>query len=97
MTLRGLQSAANHQGQSSPLTWRALNTIGQNYGLPAIDYDRFAIRWETDPELQNVVDRFDQNGIVLKTDKMEPTEVPGNVDQGESEVSKMAKHALKKG
>ncbi len=73
MTLRGLQSSADNKNQPLSLTWRAINSIGQNYGLPELDYERFSIRWESDPELKNIVDRFDQNGIVLKTAKMEPT------------------------
>ena len=36
-------------------------------GSPAIDYDRFAARWEQDPILKKIVDRFDGQGVVLKT------------------------------
>jgi hypothetical protein len=76
------------------MTWDALNNSGQNYGAPDIDYDRFAARWESDPILKELVARFDEHGIVIKTDKHEP-----QPEQGEpkgNEVSKMAKRATQK-
>ena len=75
------------------MTWKALNVIGSNYGAPAIDHERFAALYDGDPNIQNIVDRFDQNGIVFKypedqdiTPKQEKTGV----------VSQMAKRAAKK-
>ena len=40
------------------MTWDALNQTGQQYGAPDIDYDRFAARWESDPIIKKLVDRF---------------------------------------
>jgi len=76
------------------MTWDALNNAGQNYGSPDIDYDRFAARWESDPILKELVARFDEHGVVIKTDKHEP-----KPEQGEpkgNEISKMAKRATQK-
>ena len=96
MTLRAIQSSANNQHSEAPLTWTALNHVAQNYGSPDIDYDRFAARWEQDPVLKQLVDRFDGHGLVIKTQaKEQPAQ--GNPEQGNDEVSKMAKRATKLG
>lgn len=94
MTLRALQSSANNQNKQAPVTWSALNQAGSNYGSPSIDYDRFAARWETDPILKQLVDRFDGNGLVIKTKNKE-----SNLPQGQKtgEVSKMAMSATRRG
>lgn len=93
MTLRALQSAANNQGTSAPMTWTALSNAGSNYGSPTIDYDRFAARWESDPILKQLVDKFDGSGLTIKTNQKD------QVPQGQSkerEISKMAKRATSK-
>jgi hypothetical protein len=63
-------------------------------GAPSIDYDRFAARWEQDEMLKQIVDRFDGNGLVVKTDVQEPKLPQG---QQTGEVAKMAKRATKLG
>ena len=52
-------------------------------------------RYESDPILQQIVDRYDESGLVVKTNHstLEPTT---QYNEPESEVSKMAKHALKR-
>ena len=47
------------------MTWAALNQLGQEYGAPDIDYDRFAARWESDPILKKLVARFDGHGVIV--------------------------------
>lgn len=96
LALRALQSYANSRNQPSPLTWNALNAVAREYGGPAIDYDRFAIVWESDPEIQNIVDRFDQNGLVIKTTTMEEPIVQQD-DPNTNSIERRAKHAAKKG
>ena len=76
------------------MTWKALSAAGQNYGAPAIDYDRFNARWETDPVLKQLVDRFDGKGLHIKTKEKEPQQ---HTSHKEREVSKMAKRATKLG
>lgn len=77
------------------MTWQALNNVCQSYGTPSIDYDRFAIRWDTDPVIQDIVDRFDQSGIVLKTtaNSQEPTAEPTTDN---SKISSIAKKVARK-
>ena len=78
------------------MTWTALNRAASNYGAPAIDYDRFAARWETDPVLKQIVDRFDGSGLVIKTQAhSDEPEVTQQQDTGA--VSKMAMSATKRG
>lgn len=89
VTLRTLQSAANNQHSSAPMTWRAL----QSQGI-SIDYDAFAARWESDPILKQLVDRFDANGLVIKTNNGEdPQQHTGHK---ENELARMAKRAAHK-
>jgi hypothetical protein len=76
------------------MTWIALNQACKNLGAPSIDYDRFAARWETDPVLKQLVDRFDGSGLVIKTNEKEPNM---KTSHKEREVSKMAKRATHKG
>ena len=96
--MQNLQSAADHKGTEAPMTWDALNQTGQQYGAPDIDYDRFAARWESDPILKKLVDRFDGHGLVIKTQKHAEQPEQGNPEQKQaaSAVDAMAKSATKK-
>jgi len=80
------------------MTWDALNNTGQQFGSPDIDYDRFAARWESDPILKKLVDRFDGNGLVIKTQKHAEQPEQGNPEQKKASnaVDQMAKSATKK-
>ena len=93
-TLRALQSSANNRGSEAPMTWKALNAADAGMGSPNVDYDRFAARWETDPILKQLVDRFDANGLVIKTDSM--SQQPEQGKEREGNIERMAKHATKK-
>ncbi len=67
-------------------------------GVP-ISYDAFAARWdspEEGPVLQKLVDKFDGNGLTLKTQESEPMQGQGS-DEAEGEVARMAKRATKLG
>ena len=92
-TLRALQSSANNQNAEAPMTWRALSHAAANMGAPHIGYDEFAARWETDPILKKLVDRFDANGLVIKTNNK--GEKPAHKEP-EGIVDRTAKHAARK-
>jgi molybdopterin-guanine dinucleotide biosynthesis protein A len=94
-TLRALQSAANNSGSESQMTWKALAAASSRMGAPTIDYDRFAARWDSDPMLQQIVDRFDANGVVIKTANKENNLPQGQAQPGQ--IEKMAKRATKLG
>jgi len=66
-------------------------------GAP-ISYDAFAARWDSPDEgpiLQKLVDKFDGNGLTLKTQETEPEQ--GQGDEAESDIARMAKRATKLG
>jgi hypothetical protein len=101
-TLKSIQFSANKQGTVAPLTWDAINNILRDEGSPHISYDSFNARWEQEgqlpPEqqiLHTMVDRFDGNGLVLKTHKKEASPVTGDESQTKSKISQMARHAMK--
>lgn len=79
------------------MTWQALNQLGQEYGAPDIDYDRFAARWDSDPILKKLVDRFDGHGLVVKTHEQEPQtpqgQQSGMMDRAASAATKRAMKA----
>jgi hypothetical protein len=83
-----MQSAANNSHDEETETWAEL----QQAGIP-IDYDRFAARWDTDPQLKQLVARFDGQGIVLKTKAKHPEMSQG---QHKDLVGQMAKSATNK-
>ena len=95
LTLRALQSRADNDGSGATLTWDAINAMGQEYGSPDIDYDRFAARWESDPILKKLVDRFDGHGLVIKTREGEDQPEQGNPEK-KSAIDSMAMSATKK-
>lgn len=86
------------------MTWQALSNATATSGAPSIDYASFAARYDAEdslpPEqqiLHNLVDRFDQHGIVLKTNNMAPQAgEQGSPEQAaKGEISQMARHAMK--
>ena len=76
--LRTLQAAADNQGVGSEITWDALNNAGREYGF-SINEKSFRSRFEAEEagqipaDLHNVVDSYDENKIVLKTNTQLPT------------------------
>jgi hypothetical protein len=65
-------------------------------GVP-ISYDAFAARWDSEQEgpiLKQLVQKFDGGGLTLRTQDSQPGK---ETDAGQSEVSKMAMSATKRG
>jgi hypothetical protein len=82
------------------MTWKALSNATQDSGAPTIDYNGFNARWAQEetlpPEqqiLHNLVDRFDNQGLVIKTQKQEPG--VGQEGEAKSKIAQMARHAMK--
>lgn len=68
------------------------NTTGQE-----VDYDAFKAQFDANPQLKNIIDNFDANGIVIKTKAKEVE--PGKVsDKAKSKaaVDSSAKRAAAK-
>lgn len=96
-TLRALQSAAKNSNSPAPMTWKALSIANQNNGAPAIDQERFAAQWDAEGEdgmLHQIVDRFDNTGLVLKTANSD--QLSGLGKEKESSISKIAKQVARK-
>jgi hypothetical protein len=94
-TLRFLQSIDQQKGTNGIHPWPELQTKLRSSGM-SIRFDTFKQRWENpttpdDQELHNIVDRFDGNGLVLKTGEAELPQ--GNQDE-KSSIGQMAMNAV---
>ncbi len=98
LVLRSIQNTANNKNSPASMTWDAINRATQAYGAPDIDYERFSQRYDNDPNLQSIIDNFDENGIQIKTNagSASPKQVGGE-DKGASMVAAAAKRATKLG
>jgi hypothetical protein len=64
----------------------------QNISGQQIDYDAFKKEFDNNPALNALVDRFDSEGIVLKT-KTKSSKTPNKANKGEKDISGSAKRA----
>ena len=90
--LTSLQKAADSQHIQSPLTWLAVNKALRGES-PHIGYDQFNARWEKEPILKQLVDRFDGHGLVVKTAAKNQ---PAQGGKKANAMDKMAKRATDK-
>jgi len=68
----------------------------QNVGDEEFNYDSFKQAYDADPLTQGLVNRYDQNGVELKT-KVSNTDVaPSDAERDPKVVSQMAKSATKR-
>ena len=74
-------------------TWSELNRFMTNIGQEEFDYETFKLTYDSDPNLQKLVARFDQNGIELKTKAQTPAQGPIDGDTGSNVVAQMAQRA----
>ena len=66
-----LQNRADAQGVPAEFSWNAISNMLKNVSGIQMDYETFKQQYDKIPQMQNIVDRFDGDGIVLKT-KEEP-------------------------
>ena len=68
------------------------NTTGQE-----IDYDAFKAEFDANPQMKELVDNFDENGVTIKTKaKKEETGGVGNKSKAKNAVASSAKRAAAK-
>lgn len=69
-----------------------------NTGYPAFNYDVFKKMYDQDNDLKNLISDFDQEKVIIKTDKeMEKDPKMDFDDQGSTDkVKQMAKSAMKR-
>lgn len=91
-----MRGTADDKGQATDISMDAVKQIMSNTGYPAFNYDVFKRIYDTDGDLKNVVADFDQEKIIVKTDKeAEKDPAMDYDDQGSTDtVKKMAKAAM---
>ena len=95
-TLTNMRGDANDDDQTAQISFDALDQIMKNTGYPTFNYDLFKTIYDNGDTLKNVVDDFDQEKIVLKTEKQAEKDPAMDFDQQGSTdvVQKMAKSAM---
>ena len=67
--LMNMQGDADEKDQSSEISFDAVKSIMSNTGYPAFNYDVFKKLYDTGKVLKNVVADFNQEKIIIKTEK----------------------------
>ena len=95
-TLANLKGEADERNQASEISFGAVEQIMKNTGHPAFSYDLFKNLYDSGETLKNIVSDFDQEKIVLKTEKDAETDPEMDFDnQGSTDkVKQMAKSAM---
>ena len=95
-TLMNLQGDADDRNTSAEISFDAVTEIMRNTGYPAFSYDLFKQLHDNGKILKNVVKDFDQEKIVIKTEKDAETDPEMDFDQQGStdKVKQMAKSAM---
>ena len=93
-----MKGDADEKNSSSEISMDAVKSVMANTGYPAFNYDVFKSMYDGDGDLKNVVADFDNEKIVIKTDKEAEKDPEMDFDnQGSTDVvKKMAKSAMKR-
>lgn len=92
--LSNLKGRADSKGASAQFSWDAISSMLQNVGGQSLDYDSFKAAFDSNPAFQQLIDKFDGDGVVVKTrNKIEPAGAPGNKDRAQASVNSSAKRA----
>lgn len=95
--LNNLKGRADSKNQPAVFSWPAVSQMMQNITGQEIDYDAFKATFDASPELKNLVDKFDDRGITIKTKAKAPVPgVPGNKQKSQANVLSTAKKAASK-
>jgi hypothetical protein len=97
-TLQNLRGDADEQGQTAEISFAALTQIIKNTGYPTFNYNLFKSIYDQGTALKNVVADFNQDKIVLNTEKQaekDPTMDTDSVGSTDT-VKQMAKAAMKR-
>ena len=96
--LMNMKGDADEKDRTSDVSMDAVKQIMSNTGYPAFNYDVFKKIYDQDGDLKNVVADFDNEKIVIKTDKEAEKDPAMDYDnQGSTDVvKKMARSAMKR-
>ena len=91
-----MKGDADEKDQPTDISMDAVKQIMSNTGYPAFNYDVFKRVYDADGDLKNVVADFDNEKIVVKTDKEAEDNPEMDFDnQGSTDkVKQMAKSAM---
>ena len=97
-TLLNMQGDADEKDQSSEISFDAVQSLMTNTGFPAFNYDVFKKLYDQGQTLKNVVKDFNQENIVVKTEKDAEDDPQMDFDnQGSTDkVKQMARSAMKR-
>ena len=86
---------ANAEGTPAELSYEAITNLMKASGHGSFDYGVFKSLYDASPEIQAVVQNFNEDGVVLNTDLQKDAD--GTIDNVDSSptnnVEKMAKRA----
>src|SRR6056300_1606191 len=86
---------ANEEGSPAELSYEAITNLMKASGHGSFDYGVFKSLYDASPEIQAVVQNFNEDGVVLNTQMQQDAD--GTVDDVDSSptnnVEKMAKRA----
>lgn len=92
--LSTLQGRADSKNTSAQLAWPAISKMVQNVTGQDVDYDSFKAEFDANPKMKNLVDKFDANGITIKTkNKVAQPGQPGDKNKAMAGVKSSAKRA----
>lgn len=87
-----LRNQANSKDQIATYTWDQISGMLRNVSGIHMDYETFKAEFDSIPQMKKIVDRFDDQGITLKTrEKPTPTQ-----SQGQNNIMSTAKRAATK-
>lgn len=97
-TLTNIRGDADDSEQTTEISFAALEQIMRNTGYPQFNYNLFKSMYDGSEALKSVVDDFNQDKVVLRTEKEMAKDAPMDYDDNGSTdtVKKMARSALKK-
>jgi hypothetical protein len=97
-TLINVSGDADDKNTTAKISFDAVREIMKNIGYPAFNYDVFKRLYDTGETLKNVIDDFDRETIILKTEKEAENDPEMDFDnQGSTDkVKQMAKSAMKR-
>jgi len=90
-----LQGRANSKGTPASFSWDAMSRMAQNSSGNMIDYETFKAEYDANPMIQDVVQSFNDRGIVLKTKNKADMPLVGQ-EKKTGAVDAMAKRATAK-
>ena len=94
--LLNMKGDADQKDQATDISMDAVKQIMSNTGYPAFNYDVFKKIYDGDEDLKNIISDFNQEKIVVKTEKDNEEDPEMDFDnQGSTDVvKKMAKSAM---